>query len=94
MIYRWKLDDPSSRKLIDGLDFPLLKDLTFSGGIISLDQFHRCLQAGLYTLQCKRTRFTAAMLETMTTCGMQLQRLTIMDPDISKIAPEQSTAFL
>jgi hypothetical protein len=94
MVYRLEIDDSSSRKLIDGLDFLLLKDLILSGGSVSLGQFHRYFQAGLYTLQCIRSRFTSAMLETMATHCMQLQRLTIIAPDMSKITPGQFTAFL
>jgi hypothetical protein len=105
MIYRWEVDDPvtweswdwpgkPSWELCDGLSFPLLKDLSISGGFLSPMQLRRCLQAGLHTLRCVQCKLDAAMLQAMATCCMQVQRLVISNPDTRRVTPEQFVTFL
>jgi hypothetical protein len=73
LIYHWDLDDDPSWGLFDGLGFPLLKDLSFSGGSLSVEQLRHCLQAGLHTLRYTQCFLDAANLELMIPSCTQLQ---------------------
>jgi hypothetical protein len=94
LIYRWDFNDNPSWEVFDRLDFPLLKDLSFSGGSLSVEQLRRCLQAGLHTLRYAQCFLDAANLEMMIPSCTQLQRLIIMGADTSGITPDQFMTFL
>jgi hypothetical protein len=94
MIHRWLLNEASTWKLFDGLDFPLLKDLSILGGCLSEMQLRHCLQRGLHTLRYIQGVLDAAMLEMIATCCTQLERLIIAHPDASAVTPDQFMTFI
>jgi hypothetical protein len=94
VIFRWTVDRNFSCEVFDGLDFPLLKDISVIGGPLSIVQLRHCLQAGLHTLRYMSCKLDAAMLELTATCCRQLQRLRIEAFDLEKVTPGQFLAFL
>lgn len=94
MIYRWSLDDEHSSELFDGLKFPLLRDLSFSGDSLSIMQLRHYLHTELHTLRHIRCKFDAAMLKTMGLCCTQVQKLDILYPRMDNITPDQFLMFL
>lgn len=94
MIYRWDLDHDPFWDLFDGLDFPLLRELSFSGGCLSDTQLCHCLRVGLHTLRFTRCVLDAAFLETMARSCTRLQRLVISAPDARNITPDQFVTFI
>jgi hypothetical protein len=94
MIYCWDLDDKHSWKLFEGLNFPLLTDLSFWRDSLSAMQLRRYSQEGLHTLRQTHCELDTAMLETMATCYTQIQTLIILYPNTRGVTPGQFLTFL
>jgi len=94
MVYRWVLVDKRSCELVDGLSFPLLKDLSFTNNCLSIPQLRRYSQAALHTLRPLRCKFDTEMLEAAASCCTQLQTLIIAYPRTDDTTPDQFVTFL
>lgn len=95
MISYWDLADrhcPS--EYFDGLDFPMLKDLSFLDGSLSMVQLRRCMSAGLHTLQFLFCELDEAVLELAAKYCTQLRSLIIEAPTLNNITPDRFVALL
>jgi hypothetical protein len=94
LICRWDFDSSPTRELFDGLDFPLLKDMSFYDGPLPVMQLRHYLRAGLHTLRFIRCELDAAILELTAMCCTQLQRLEITGLEPDSPPPEKFMTFL
>ncbi|KEQ70266.1 hypothetical protein M436DRAFT_66662 [Aureobasidium namibiae CBS 147.97] len=88
MIYRWDLNGwKYSSKCFDGLEFPMLKDLSFEGGVLSNVQLRRCMQVGLHTLRVINYQLDATILELAAKYCTQLRAFSV-----TAVAPDSTTS--
>lgn len=88
MIYRWDLNAwKYPPTCFDVLDFPMLKILSFNGGLLSAVQLRRCMQAGLHTLRLIDCEVNADILELAAKYCTQLRAL-----DVTALALDGTTS--
>lgn len=95
MISHWDLDDrdcPS--ECFNGLDFPMLKELSFGIGTLSVVQLRHCMSTELHTLQFIHCELDEVILEIAAKNCTQLRSLIIMAPTINNITPDRFVALL
>lgn len=95
MIFQWTLDHESfPAECYERLDFPMLKDLLFEGGSLSVAQLRHCMSVRLRTLQISYCQLDAAILDLAATYCTQLRTLIIEGSTIDNITPDRFMTLL